>query len=336
MKRMLSAIITVILAFTAVFSVACSKEGDNAYVKYIDANSVMNSLIDDSLDFGLLPEPAATKLEDVKGEGYDWYRLDVQELYNSETKAYPQAVLMVKNSVLEDFPSVVSSLKAEMINATTYAKSNTDSVVNAISEKYSSTSLKPAQHLTGDTIDNCKIYWEDATSAKNSVNAYLNDILSSSVGLGITVANKVEDSFFYSAKGGEGDYSNENFTFTVPDGAPALAIANLIATNSSFGAKAVEYNVVSAEDINGYVNGAFYESDFVIMPLNAATLHYNGKYTMVSVVTHGNLYLMSKTSASSINDLINKKVGVIGQGKVPDLTLKSILKKAKIGVEVII
>jgi hypothetical protein len=50
------------------------------------------------------------------------------------------------------------------------------------------------------------------------------------------------------------------------------------------------------------------------------------KYTMVSVITHGNLYLISKTQ--SVTGLVGKKVGVMGgENKVPDLTLKVILKK---------
>ena len=46
---------------------------------------------------------------------------------------------------------------------------------------------------------------------------------------------------------------------------------------------------------------------------------------MVSVITHGNLYLVSKTPF--ITGLVGKRVGVMGgEGKVPDLTLKIILK----------
>ena len=47
---------------------------------------------------------------------------------------------------------------------------------------------------------------------------------------------------------------------------------------------------------------------------------------MVSVVTHGNLYIMS-TEKLSVEDLDNKRMAVIGQGNVPDLTLRAVLKK---------
>ena len=335
MKKLLTGILSVVLTFTFLFATACSKEkSQSVNIKYADASTIMASLVNDTLDYGLLPEPAATKLERVVGKDYSWERLDLQKLYNSETGAYPQAVLMVKNSVLESYPNVVEKIKTETANVVNYAKENTASVVSAIETKYSSTSLKPAVHLTASAIDNCKIYWQDANISKNYVNDYIEDILSVEIGLDITPAKRVGDNFFFTSITASADYSDKEFTFTVPDGAPALAISNLIATNNNLGAKAIDYNVVNAENINGYINGTFGYSDFVIMPLNAATLSYNNNYTMVSVITHGNLYLMSKTQ--HVNGLVDKTVGVIGQGKVPDLTLKCVLNKAKLNVKVVV
>ena len=72
------------------------------------------------------------------------------------------------------------------------------------------------------------------------------------------------------------------------------------------------------------------------MPVNAASKLYKANkgdaYKMAAVITHGNLYIMTKGETSA-EELKGKVVGVIGQGNVPDLTLKVILKKEGIEYE---
>ena len=116
-------------------------------------------------------------------------------------------------------------------------------------------------------------------------------------------------------------------TFYAPDGAPALAIAKFINDSENFGIeKEFQYNVVSAGDIGTVM--AKGEGDFIVMPVNLASKLYNSKadspYVMTSVITHGNLYLMSSEGVSTLEGFIGKVIGVIGQGAVPDLTLKAI------------
>ncbi len=119
-----------------------------------------------------------------------------------------------------------------------------------------------------------------------------------------------------------------SFTFVVPDGAPALSIAKFINDDENFGTKATfSYSVVSSAEINKAITVD--KADLVVMPLNAATKLYNADndnlYKMAAVVTHGNFYVMSKTSISSVNDLIGRVVFVPNPGKVPDWTFKSAL-----------
>ena len=117
-------------------------------------------------------------------------------------------------------------------------------------------------------------------------------------------------------------------TFYAPDGAPALAIAKLINDQESFGIDAdITYSVVASSDIGPTM--AQGKGDFIVMPVNAASKLYkankNDPYIMAGVVTHGNLYIMSSDNNTSLDGLLGKVVGVIGQGLVPDLTLKAIL-----------
>ena len=120
----------------------------------------------------------------------------------------------------------------------------------------------------------------------------------------------------------------KGLSFYAPDGAPALAIAKFINDNEDFGTEQeINYNVVSSGDIGNVMSQR--KGDFIVMPVNLASQLYNASkkspYVMTAVITHGNLYLMSSNGVSSLNDLKGQVVGVIGQGLVPDLTLKAIL-----------
>ncbi|MBE5755014.1 MAG: ABC transporter substrate-binding protein [Clostridiales bacterium] len=120
----------------------------------------------------------------------------------------------------------------------------------------------------------------------------------------------------------------DTLTFYAPDGAPALAIAEFIEDDEDFGIDAdITYSVVASSDIGPTM--AQGKGDFIVMPVNAASKLYkankNDPYIMAGVVTHGNLYIMSSDNTTSLDGLLGKVVGVIGQGLVPDLTLKAIL-----------
>lgn len=121
----------------------------------------------------------------------------------------------------------------------------------------------------------------------------------------------------------------DSLTFYAPDGAPALAIAKFINDGENFGVNAdVDYKVVSSSEIGPVMMQG--KGDFMVIPVNAASKLYKANasdpYVMTAVITHGNLYLMSSDGTNNLQDLKGKVVGVIGQGLVPDLTLKAILK----------
>ncbi|MBE7089373.1 MAG: hypothetical protein E7362_01050 [Clostridiales bacterium] len=331
MKKLVALVLAVVTCALTSVLFACGPQG-TVSIKYADAQTIMELLINDQLEYGLLPEPVATKLEKVKGKDYTWHRMSVQELYDSNTKSYPQAVLMVKEDVLEAYPQLVREIENKFSENLTWVEQNPQTAVNAVKGKYASTSLAPATVITKTVIDNCKISWQSAVDSKASVNKYISDILSIDIGLGIKPAKEVTDEFFYNGSTAQGQtINNKTFTFYAPDGAPALAIAKFISDNQNFISGATfNYNVVVADDIVKYMDDTMGLADFIILPVNAGTLKYNNQkaqYKMVSVITHGNLYIMSKTE-STLADLDGKKIGVIGEGKVPDLTFKSVLKKS--------
>ncbi len=118
-----------------------------------------------------------------------------------------------------------------------------------------------------------------------------------------------------------------------PDGAPAIAIAQMLGDNQ-IGGQPAEFKIVSSTQITNFVQKRNAVADVAILPLNAAVkiCGTGDDYQMVSVLTHGNLYIVSD-KAISLSDLVGKKVGVIGQGLVPDLTLKAVLNKNGIPFE---
>lgn len=116
----------------------------------------------------------------------------------------------------------------------------------------------------------------------------------------------------------------------MPDGAPAVALSALM----HGGYADTEFTVVTSEMIGGVV--ANKTADMAIMPVNAAAKLYNegAGITMLSVNTHGNMYLLGKSDEEvTPSDLAGKRIGSIARGQVPDLTLKMMLSESDVQFE---
>lgn len=130
----------------------------------------------------------------------------------------------------------------------------------------------------------------------------------------------------------------EDITVYMPDGAPALALAGLMAEDKE--GDGVSYNVVPATKIASTVTykDEARNADLCVMPVTAASklLGKGDRYTMLGTVTHGNLYMLAKEdevddewelSPERLFALVGKKVGVLQINEVPGLTLKTTLNK---------
>ncbi len=126
---------------------------------------------------------------------------------------------------------------------------------------------------------------------------------------------------------------NGDITVCMPDGAPALALAQLMHEDKAD--DGVTYRVVKSDAIATKVTYTDMQknSDLCILPITAAAklLGKGDRYVMLGAVTHGNLYVISKTqtslSSDNISTLIGKKVGVLQINNVPGLTFKAMLNK---------
>lgn len=324
MKKLLTTILAVVLCAFSVLATSCREpEKDKINFKYYANPADIVKIFGQEESIGLIPEPAATNLTNkIKKQGGNVYRLDLQELYDAEEKAYPQAVLMVKKSVLGANPSIVQVLEEKISESVSWVKTNPATAVEAIGKRGVTTLT--ANTLTPDVVDACKIYWQSAENAKTSVKNYVNGIIE----IDATKASNVDDDFFYtnsSLSGEKGEY-----LFVMPDGAPAIATAKLMNDSDSLSTgKTVDYKVVVADMIRAHLTAG--TADFILAPVNLASKFYktfdsNDHYVMVSVVTHGNFYILS-TEEIALSDLCGKQIAVPMMGAVPDWTLQMVLKK---------
>lgn len=128
---------------------------------------------------------------------------------------------------------------------------------------------------------------------------------------------------------GDGNGTDELGTVHVymPDGAPAVALSAMM----DAGYANTEFTVVTAAVIGGVVSNK--TADMAIMPINAAATLFNKGHalTMLSVNTHGNMYLLGRTEETvAPAELSGKVIGSIGEGQVPDLTLKMMLDECDV------
>lgn len=138
-------------------------------------------------DIGLVPEPAAAN---ANSKGVN-YVLDLQELFDKDAKAYPQAVLMVKKSLVDNNPTLAIELAGAFAENVNWVKGNASKAVDAIKAKFDATTLDPAT-LSAKSVENCKIYWQGGAAAKTAVNNYIAKIRE----IDVNSANAVDDAFF--------------------------------------------------------------------------------------------------------------------------------------------
>ena len=330
MKRL--KIFTVLAAILLVF-VSCAKPKDEGAlsIKYFDdAASASKAFVSGAYDYALLAEPSASMAVKNRQDGNGKILFDIQELYGEG--GYPQAVMMVKASLLQGYPQFVAGLIAQMQANEQWLFDNAANAVAAILKNSASgqTALLAAA-LTEGAITNSNISVKLAPEAKETVTKYLNDVKA----VDSDAVGDVSDSFFAAVPNGENiNAERQNIKIAAPDGAPALAIAKLMHENWQVDGELynVTYSVINAAQIGAQVN----TSDIIIMPINAASkiLGSGESYKMVTVNTHGNLYIVGlKDFEGGLENLKGKTLASFGFGLVPDLTMRIILNKNNINFE---
>ena len=276
-------------------------------------------------DYFLLAEPAVTA-QSKKGYSISG---DIQALYGGEN-GYPQAVLVAKKELashpfVQSFTEKVSAAAAWLETA---AATDIVSAVNAhMDDSGAETSLK-APLLSADVLSRCGVRFTYAQECQEEVTTFLGEMIA--VNESATALPATE--FFWDGETTENGDLGE-IIVCMPDGAPALALAQLLHEDTAD--DGITYKVVNSSLIASKVTYKDMDenADLCVLPVTAASklLGSGEKYEMLGVVTHGNLYLISKdgkqVSAASIGDLKGKTVGVLQINQVPGLTFKAVLNK---------
>lgn len=127
--------------------------------------------------------------------------------------------------------------------------------------------------------------------------------------------------------------AKKTYTVSAPDGAPVMAIAELMKNDDKYSC-----DIISASDVSATLTKG--EKDFVIAPTNAGmTISMRtGNYKICAVTSWGNLYIVAKngtifdnsnmTCSEFLSQFSGKNVYSIGVNAVPDKTFKHLLNKA--------
>lgn len=341
MKKFFVALVCAVLAALTIVGFTACNNGNNSEPQTVslvnmgtDATGVVPR---DDIDYYVVPEPAASVKIKATSSSPNGFKLvgDLQQLYGGD-KGYPQAVVVVKNSLLSSGNGLGHFMGALTDNASWLKEDSTEisTIVGAVAANLPS-GTEPAfnaNNLTKSIIDNCGIKFTKASDDKSEIKSFLTDLKA----VQPSVNDSPADSFFF-----DGDFSDEinpyeSLEVYAPDGAPALALAGLMAGEvaTNYVAENINYHIVDASTIQTHITGATPNADICILPVNlAANLLGNGEnYTMLGTVTHGNLYVISaKTSeqitVDNLSVLRGKTVGVVNLGAVPGLTFKLILNK---------
>ncbi len=121
---------------------------------------------------------------------------------------------------------------------------------------------------------------------------------------------------------------NDTIDVVIVDGAPALAVANLMREFKTYENYTINYKVVGGADAlsDAIANG---DADIAIAPTNLGAKFFNSgiDIKLASTNIQGLLYMVGKTEVASLNELVGKVVYNIGRGQTPDLTFKYILQQ---------
>lgn len=340
-KFLICAVAVCMLAFGALAFTACDEgenEGAVTLVNIANPSTGISAAAD--FDYMVAAEPVVSAKVKGTASAPEGSRLvvvgNLQELYGEG--GYPQAVVVVKNSLIQSDPALVASFAEAIAASCAWVNEGSvdiAAVVDAVSShRGGADPTFSAANLTAQVIENCAIGYTSAAESKEDVTAFLSKLA------GVGTQKQVSEEFFYTPAQPAADASDASAVIDVvmPDGAPALSMAKLLADEAQFGCT-VRYSVVAPTAIQTYVTGNDPAAEICVMPVNAAAnlLGDGSNYRMIATVTHGNIYFLSakhpgvQLTKENLSELAGKRVGCIQLENVVGQTLRAVLKDG--GVE---
>lgn len=129
-------------------------DGKVALQDYVEASYLIPALKKGDISFGLLPEPAVSKLLKMSDEFN--VELDIQELW--EGGSYPQAVMVAKTSLIENNKELLENILTAMVENEEWIINNPAHAVNAVNDNLEDGVVASLQNtISATTIANCNI-----------------------------------------------------------------------------------------------------------------------------------------------------------------------------------
>lgn len=138
-------------------------------------------------------------------------------------------------------------------------------------------------------------------------------------------------SLLFLSFGCKNNKKEDHLDVTLPGGIPAVGLGGLF-DDDNYSFKVVDgVDLLRAELIRG-------ESDVVIAPIILGAQLYvkdSMKYQLVSIITMGNSYIVSKKEdkINSLKDLEGQTIAAYGENTAPDIVLKAALKASGVDLE---
>ena len=158
---------------------------------YVSSGSELIPLLKNkTAKFGILGEPAVTQSTVV---AQTQVLFDIQALWNSATNTsdgIPQAALVVKRSLAEKYPNMVTELCTQIIQNNEWIKTNSGELSNILKNNGSALSINFSQAI----VDRCNISMTSAKDAKASVEAYFGVLYAMNPK---AIGGKIPDEGFY-------------------------------------------------------------------------------------------------------------------------------------------
>ena len=272
-------------------------EGENSADKVTvdyasDASAVIQKLKTGDAEYAILGEPAVTT---VCGKTGKKVVLDLQSAFKTvhSDVNFVQAGLFATNSITKH-SALINALVNKLGENKNFVYEN-KSDLKDLFERHDS-SLKNSV-FTDELLDRCNIGMKKAGEVKKDVEAFLNTVKEFNAQ---QIGGKLPESDFYYDFSAENsaEYAKTAFKIGVVDGAPSLAVANIL-DGFSFAdgetSVSVSVELVGGADAirAGLLSGDF---DMAIAPLNLASALYNAKpekgINLLSVNIFGCLYLI--------------------------------------------
>jgi ABC-type amino acid transport substrate-binding protein len=147
------------------------KEDKVAIRYFADASNLLPLLKQNKLNFGLLPEPAVSKLLSMASNFS--VELDIQAIW--EGGSYPQAVMVAKTSLIEDNNQLIENIISKMIDSEDWIIENSADAVTAVNNNVEEGVVPSLQTTISSTaIENCniRIYTTKDDSEKSRIKSY--------------------------------------------------------------------------------------------------------------------------------------------------------------------